>query len=73
MSRRLFAAIALFCTNFALGGTAMAASPEEFRVSNTPVVMDHVTIETSTPYPLVTSRLEAEVERLDGSYRELLK
>jgi hypothetical protein len=73
MSRRLFAAVALFCTNFALGGTAIAASPGEFRVSDTPVVMDHVTIETSTPYLLVTSRLEAEVKQLDASYRELLK
>jgi uncharacterized protein (DUF302 family) len=51
----------------------MAASPGEFQLSNTPVVMDHVTIETSTPYPLVTSRLEADVKRLDESYRELLK
>jgi hypothetical protein len=73
MSRRLFVTAALFCTNFALGGVITAASPGEFLVSNTPVVMDHVTIETSTPCPLVTSRLEAEVKRLDGVYRELLK
>jgi hypothetical protein len=33
----------------------------------------HATIETPTPYPLVKSRLEAEVKRLDGSYHELLK
>ena len=51
----------------------MAAPSGEFRVSNTPVVMDHVSIETSTPYSLVASRLEAEVKRLDESYRELLK
>jgi uncharacterized protein (DUF302 family) len=35
--------------------------------------MDHVTIETSTPYDLVTSRLEDEVKRFDESYRKLLK
>ncbi len=35
--------------------------------------MDHVTIETSTPYQVVTSRLDAEVKRFDDSYRELLK
>lgn len=51
----------------------MAGEPKEFRVSNTTVVMDHVTIETSAPYQLVTSRLNAEVKRFDESYRELLK
>jgi hypothetical protein len=38
MSGRFFGAFALLCTSFALGGTAMAAAPEEFRVSNAPVV-----------------------------------
>ena len=73
MSRRLFGAVALLCADFAFAGTAMAASPRQFQISNTPVVMDHVTITTSAPYPLVTSRLGAEVRRLDESYRELLK
>jgi uncharacterized protein (DUF302 family) len=56
-----------------LGSPTMAAQAGAFRISNTPVVMDHVTIETSAPYQLVKSRLEAEVKRLDGSYRKLLE
>ncbi len=51
----------------------MAAAPKAFQVSTTPVVMDHVTIETSTPYRLATSRLGDEVKRFDASYRDLLK
>jgi hypothetical protein len=63
---------ALLCASFALGGAAVAGAPKEFQVSNTAVVMDHVTIETSTPYQLVTSRLDDEVKRFDESYRKLL-
>jgi hypothetical protein len=63
----------LLCVSLALGGTAMAGEPKAFHVSNTPVTMEHVTIETSTPYPLVTSRLGDEVKRFDESYRGLLK
>jgi uncharacterized protein (DUF302 family) len=74
MSGRFFGAVALLWASLALlGGAAMAGTPEELRVSDTPVVMDHVTVETSTLYQLVTSRLEAEVKRLDERYRELLK
>jgi hypothetical protein len=73
MLRGLLGVVAVLCTNFVLGDKVMAATLGEFRVSNTPVTMDHVTIETSTPYPLVKSRLEAEVRQLDGRYRELLK
>jgi uncharacterized protein (DUF302 family) len=73
MSGRFFGVVALLWASLALGGAAIAGAPKEFQVSNTSVVMDHVTIETSTPYQLVTSRLEAEVERFDGSYRKLLK
>jgi uncharacterized protein (DUF302 family) len=64
---------ALLCASLALGGTAIAGAPKTFQISNTPVTMEHVTIETSTPYQLVTSRLDGEVKRFDGSYRELLK
>ncbi len=35
--------------------------------------MEHVTVETSAPYRLVTSRLENEVKRFDASYRTLLE
>jgi hypothetical protein len=73
MLRGLLGVVAVLCTNFVLGDKVMAATLGEFRVSNTPVTMDHVTIETSTPYPLVKSRLQAEVRQLDGRYRELLK
>ncbi len=48
------------------------AVPREFQVSTTPVVMDHVTIETSIPHQMVTSRLNGEVKRFDQSYRTLL-
>ncbi|MEJ0093995.1 MAG: DUF302 domain-containing protein [Methylocella sp.] len=51
----------------------MSGAPEDLGVSTAPVVMDHITIETSTPYRLVTSRLNAEVRRFYNSYRELLK
>jgi hypothetical protein len=72
MFRKLSVAAALLGASLA-SGTAITGTPNEFRVSNTPVVMDHVTIETSTPYQLVTSRLDDEVKRFDESYRELLK
>jgi uncharacterized protein (DUF302 family) len=73
MSGKVFGVVALLWASLAFGGAATAGAPKEFQVSNTPVVMDHVTIETSTPYQLVTSRLEAEVKRFDESYRKLLK
>jgi hypothetical protein len=72
MFRGVSGAAALLCVSWALGGAAIADAPKEFRISNTPVVMDHVTIETSAPYQLVTSRIDAEVKRLDQSYRDLL-
>jgi hypothetical protein len=50
----------------------MAGALKEFHASNTRVVIDHVTIETSTPYQLVTSRLDDEVKRFDERYRKLL-
>jgi uncharacterized protein (DUF302 family) len=55
-----------------LGGAASAAPAKQFKVSETSVVTDHVTIETSTPYPLVKSRLENEVQRFDERFRTLL-
>ena len=73
MFGRLSGVAAVLCASLALGGAAIAGAPPEFQVSNTPVVMDHVTIETSTPYQLVTSRLDDEVKRFDESYRRLLK
>jgi hypothetical protein len=73
MFRRLSGAAALLCASLALGGAVVAGAPKEFQVSTTPVVMDHVTIETFTPYRLVKTRLDAEVKRFDDSYRELLK
>lgn len=73
MRRRFFGPVFLFCVSFGLGSTAMAAAPKEFHVSSTSVTMEHVTIETTTSYPLAKSRLEAEVKRLDESYRSLLK
>ncbi len=73
MSRRFSRISALLCASLTLGGAAMAAAPKAFQVSTTPVVMDHVTIETSTPYRLATSRLGDEVKRFDASYRDLLK
>jgi hypothetical protein len=73
MSGRFFGAVALLWASLALGSPAIAGAPEEPRVSNTSVVMDHVTIETSTPYQLVTSRLDDEVKRFDESYRKLLE
>jgi uncharacterized protein (DUF302 family) len=57
----------------ASGGAAITGTPNELRISNVPVVMDHVTIETSTPYQLVTSRIDDEVKRFDESYRKLLQ
>ena len=72
MFRRFSAVAALLCAGLASGGAAIAGTPNEFRISNTPVVMDHVTIETSAPYQLVTSRLDDEVKRFDESYRKLL-
>ena len=73
MFGRLSGVAAVLCASLALGGAAIAGAPPEFQVSNTPVVMDHVTIETSTPYQLVTSRLDDEVKRFDESYRKLLE
>jgi uncharacterized protein (DUF302 family) len=70
---RSFSAAAVLCASLAWGSAALAGTPNEFRISNTPVVMDHVTIETSTPYQLVTSRLEDEVKRFDEGYRKLLQ
>jgi uncharacterized protein (DUF302 family) len=68
------AAASLLCASLTLGDAAIAAgAPQEFQVSTAPVVMDHVTIETSTPYQLVTTRLGDEVKRFDDSYRKLLK
>jgi hypothetical protein len=45
---------------------------DSLRISKTPVVIQHVTIETITPYPVVKQRMQAEVKRLDDSYRQLL-
>jgi uncharacterized protein (DUF302 family) len=73
MIRKLSGIVALLSASLALGGAAMAGALKEFHASNTRIVMDHVTIETSTPYQLVTSRLDDEVKRFDESYRRLLK
>src|SRR5580700_6431774 len=74
MSGRFLGAVALLSASLVLlEGAAMAGAAKEFRVSNTPVVMNHVTIETSTPYQLVTSRLDDEVKRFDENYRKLLE
>ncbi|WP_454624133.1 DUF302 domain-containing protein [Bradyrhizobium cenepequi] len=73
MSGRFFLAVALLSASLALEGAAVAGVPEELRASDTPVVINHVIIETSTPYQLVTSRLDDEVKRFDESYRKLLK
>jgi uncharacterized protein (DUF302 family) len=73
MFRRFSVAAALLCVSLASGGATITDTRNEFHTSNTSVVMDHVTIETSTPYDLVTSRLEDEVKRFDESYRKLLK
>jgi uncharacterized protein (DUF302 family) len=74
MSGRLFGATALLCAGLALSGSVAIAGPaNEFRISTTSVVTDHVTIETSTPYRLVTSRLADEVKRFDDGYRKLLE
>jgi uncharacterized protein (DUF302 family) len=74
MSGRLFGATALLCAGLALSGSVAIAGPaNEFRISTTSVVTDHVTIETSTPYRLVTSRLVDEVKRFDDGYRKLLE
>ena len=77
MQGRSFRAAALLGASLALLGGALlggaaTGSAAEFQVSTTPVVMDHVTIETSTPYQMVTSRLNGEVKRFDESYRTLL-
>lgn len=37
-------------------------------ISKTQVVIQRVTIETITPYPVVKQRMRAEVKRLDDSY-----
>jgi uncharacterized protein (DUF302 family) len=73
MSGKFSWAAALLGAGLALRGAAFAGAPKEFQVSDTSVVMDHVTIETSTPYQLVTSRLDDEVKRFDESYRQLLR
>jgi uncharacterized protein (DUF302 family) len=72
MLSRLAGAAAALYASLALGGAAVAGTLQEFQVSDTSVVMDHVTIETSTRYQLVTSRLDTEVKRFDASYRKLL-
>ena len=72
MQRRSFCAVALLGASLALLGGAATGSTVEFQVSTTPVVMDHITIETSTPYQMVTSRFNGEVKRFDESYRTLL-
>ncbi len=72
MPGRFFCAVALLGASLALLGPAATARATEFEVSTTPVVMDHVTIETSTPFQMVTSRLNGEVKRFDESYRTLL-
>lgn len=73
MSRRITGIAALFCTGWALGGAAIAGTAKEIQIATTSVVMEHVTIETSTPFRLVQSRLEDEVKRFDEGYRKLLK
>src|ERR1700683_799419 len=73
MFRRFSVAAALLCGSLASGGAAITGTPNELRISNVPVVMDHVKIETSTPYQLVTSRIDDEVKRFDESYRKLLQ
>jgi uncharacterized protein (DUF302 family) len=73
MFGRLSGVGAALYASFALGGAAIAGAPQDFQVSNTSVVMDHVIIETSARYQLVTSRLDDEVKRFDESYRKLLK
>jgi uncharacterized protein (DUF302 family) len=73
MTDRFSGAVVLLCASLAAGAPALAASPGEFRITNTSVVTAHVKIVTTTPYPLVTSRLEAEVRRFDDSYRKLLE
>ncbi|MEA3141960.1 MAG: hypothetical protein QOK23_4129 [Gammaproteobacteria bacterium] len=65
--------VALLSASVALVGTAVAGVAKEFHISSTTVVMNHVTIETSTAYQLVTSRLNSEVKWFDESYRMLLK
>jgi uncharacterized protein (DUF302 family) len=65
--------VALLSASVALVGTAVAGVPKEFHISSTAVVMNHVTIETSTAYQLVISRLNSEVKWFDESYRVLLK
>lgn len=65
--------VALLSASAALVGTAFAGVAKEFHISSTAVVMNHVTIETSTAYQLVTSRLNSEVKWFDESYRMLLK
>jgi hypothetical protein len=73
MFRSFSVAAALLCVSLASGGATITDTRNEFRTSSTSVVMDHVTIETSTPYQLVTSWLEDEVKRFDETYRKLLK
>ena len=45
---------------------------DSLRISKTPVVIQHVTIEMITPYPVVKQRMQGEVKHLDDSYRQLL-
>src|ERR1700744_818737 len=71
MQGRFFCA-ALLGAILVLLGAAATGSAAELQVSTTPVVMEHVTIETSKPYQIVTSRLNEEVKRFDESYRALL-
>ena len=71
MQGRFFCA-ALLGASLALLGGAATGSAAELQVSTAPVVMDHVTIETSKSYQMVTSQLNGEVKRFDESYRTLL-
>jgi uncharacterized protein (DUF302 family) len=64
----------MLCASLTSEGAGPAGgAPKAFQVSTTSVVMDHVAIETSTPYQRVTSRLDNEIKRFDESYRELLR
>lgn len=73
MFRKFLVAAALLCGSLASPCVAITGTPNELRISNMPVMMDHVTIETSTPYQLVKSRIDDEVKRFDESYRKLLQ
>jgi uncharacterized protein (DUF302 family) len=73
MISKLLLLVPLISVSLTLVGAATAGTPQELHISNTAVVMNHVTIETSMSYRLVTSRLDSEVKRFDDGYRKLLK